>query len=353
MNRALAALLAILVICPAIARADPDDDAPKKTAPKKASKKKPPPKAKPKAKAKAKPVEPEPEPEIDMTVDVPVEKPPVVKTEVVVEPVVEHESIVAETPHTSSLLREPPHRKRFYLLGGVALIDPLSTSQPLELADVDGAASLAVKNGPIAGSGSTVGSATIPAFILGYVLPFGNDHLSIETVLGLPFTVKFEATGTLANMSIAPTALGIPTGVPALGPELGEAKAAPPVVTLVYQLAHLGPLTPYVGAGAAVLVTYDAKVTNSILTAVSQPTMSIPPAPGMVFQGGLEARLWKSVFARLDVKFIAFMEARATVEHIQVQTPDLPLFNTVEVGTAKMNVWVNPLIIQGGVGFEF
>ena len=331
MNRI--ALVALLLLVPAVALAEDPDAKPAKT-----------------QKKKPVVVEPEPEPEIDMAVETP-PPPPVEKPVVVVEPVVDHDTVVNDPPHVVNL--EPPRRKRFYLLGGIALIDPLSTSDPLELADVDGAASLAVKNGPIVGSGSTVGSATIPAFILGYVLPFGNDHLSLETVLGLPFTVKFQATGTLANMSIAPTALGIPTGVPALGSELGEAKAAPPLITLVYQVAHLGPITPYVGAGAAVLIAYDAKITNSILTAVSQPDFHVSPAPGLVFQGGLEAKLWHSVFARLDVKFIALMEARATVEHIQVRTPDLPLFDTVEVGTAKMNVWVNPLIIQGGIGFGF
>jgi hypothetical protein len=31
----------------------------------------------------------------------------------------------------------------------------------------------------------------------------------------------------------------------------------------------------------------------------------------------------------------------------------LPLFDNVEVGTAKMNIWVNPFIVQGGVGVDF
>jgi hypothetical protein len=31
----------------------------------------------------------------------------------------------------------------------------------------------------------------------------------------------------------------------------------------------------------------------------------------------------------------------------------LPLFETVEVGTAKMSVWVNPLVVQLGVGADF
>ena len=81
--------------------------------------------------------------------------------------------------------------------------------------------------------------------------------------------------------------------------------------------------------------------------------MSIAPAPGLALQAGIEARLTKKVYARLDVKFIALMLANAEVHHIQVRTPDIPLFDTVEVGTAKMSVWVNPLIIQAGVGMDF
>jgi outer membrane protein W len=244
-------------------------------------------------------------------------------------------------------------RPSFYFRAGGAIVKPLSSSRELELADVDGPASLAVQNGPIAGSGATVSSATVFAGILGYVLPTPSRRWSVEAVVGLPFTVKFQATGTLANMSIAPTALGIPTGVGPLGPQLGEAKAAPGVATAVYQLTGVGMLRPYLGAGAAVLLALDPKVTNPTLTAVNQPEMTIAPAPGLVLQGGLDVRLWKAVYARLDVKFIALMQARAEVHHVEVKTPGLPLFDSVEVGTAKMNIWVNPLIVNLGVGFDF
>ncbi|HEY5926199.1 MAG TPA: OmpW family outer membrane protein [Kofleriaceae bacterium] len=244
-------------------------------------------------------------------------------------------------------------RKKIYLRAGVAHVAPLESSREMELSDVDGPASLAVQNGPIAGSGASVSSATIPGIIVGYVLPWGNDKLSVETILGLPFTITFEATGTLATESIAPTALGIPTGVMALGPKLGEAKAVPIVATVIYQVAQLGKVTPYVGGGPAIMFATGEKVTNPQLTEVSQPEMSIAPAPGLVLQTGIDAQITKRIYARLDLKFIALMMARARVEHIQVRTPDLPLFDTVEVGTAKMSMWVNPLIIQAGIGTDF
>lgn len=246
-----------------------------------------------------------------------------------------------------------PKRKRFYVRAGVAHIHPLESSNEMELADVDGPASLALMSGPIAGSGATVSNATIPGIIVGYVLPFGNDKLSVETILGLPFTVTFHATGTLATESLAPTALGLPTGVPPLGSDLGTAKAVPIVATLTYQVAQLGKITPYVGAGPSIMFATDEKVTNEQLTAVAEPHMSIAPAPGLVLQAGLDAMITKRIYARVDVKFIAFMMARATVEHVQVKTPDLPLFDNVEVGTAKMSMWLNPLVLQAGIGTDF
>jgi len=232
------------------------------------------------------------------------------------------------------------------------LVRPVSSSRELVLSDVAGPASLAVQNGPIAGSGAKIDSASLPAAIVGYVLPIASRRWSLETVLGPPFTVKFRATGTLANTSIAPTALGIPTGVGPLGLELGEPKAVPPIVTVVYQLIGGGPVRPYVGGGASVLFASDAHVTNPMLTAVHRPEMTIPPAPGLVLQSGLDVRVWNMVYARLDVKFIALMTAHAEVHHVEVKTPGIPLFDSVEVGTAKLDVRVNPVIVQAAVGVD-
>lgn len=248
---------------------------------------------------------------------------------------------------------EPPAKKRFYVRAGVAHVAPLESSREMELADVDGPASLAVQNGPIAGSGASVNSATTFAATLGWVTPWLGGRLALETIVGIPFTVKFQATGTLATEPIAPTALGIPTGVEALGTELGEAQALPIVATGVYDLLPGKRLRPYAGGGVAILFAAGEKVTNPMLTAVSQPEMSIAPAPGIVLQAGIDARITSRVYARLDVKFIGLMMARGRVEHVQVRTPGIPLFDTVEVGTAKMNVWVNPLIIQAGLGTDF
>jgi outer membrane protein W len=242
---------------------------------------------------------------------------------------------------------------RLYFRAGLVHVTWLSQSHELALSGVQGPASLAITDGPIAGSGASIAPLTTPAVIIGYVLPIAHDRISIETVLGMPLHVTFRATGTLADASIAPMALGLPTGVPALGPQLGEADAAPPIVTAVYRLVDVGPAHAYAGGGVAMLVTYNAHATNPILTEVAQPAFHIDPAPGLVLQTGVELRLWRRVVARADLKYVALMKAHATVEHISVRTPGLPLFDAVEVGSATMDIWLNPLVAQIGIGVDF
>ena len=71
---------------------------------------------------------------------------------------------------------------------------------------------------------------------------------------------------------------------------------------------------PYVGAGPTIMFATEEKVTNMALTEVSQPEMSIAPAPGLVLQGGLDAKLTGRYYARVDVKYIALMKARQRIK---------------------------------------
>jgi len=57
--------------------------------------------------------------------------------------------------------------------------------------------------------------------------------------------------------------------------------------------------------------------------------IQLATAPGVVLQGGLDALVCKTIYARLDVKSIGLMMARAEVHHIEIQAPNLPLFDTV------------------------
>lgn len=247
-----------------------------------------------------------------------------------------------------------PGAKPFYFRAGYTLLAPDSSSTAISLSDVGGPADLAVDNGPIRGSGATVEAVDFPSAIVGWRLPWGDGNWAVETILALPLTVEFKTDGTLVNQSIAEYALGnIPTGVPPLGEEFGEAKVLPPVVTLVYRFLPGSSLRPYVGAGMAYMFSYDAEVTNPVLTAVSRPTLEIDPAFGFALQGGVEWNVHGNWWVNADVKFIGGLEAAATVKDIWVEVPDLPLYDVARVGNASVDVTVDPWVYHIGIGFDF
>lgn len=244
--------------------------------------------------------------------------------------------------------------KPFYFRAGYTLLAPDASSSEVRLSNVEGEAELAISNGPIAGSGADVKSVDFPSTIIGYHLPWGNGQWAVETILALPLDVEFTTTGTLKSQSIAPFALGnVPTGVPALGEEFGEAKALPPVVTLVYRFMYDKPVRPYLGAGVAMLFTYDAEVTNPVLTAVNQPKLEIDPVVGYALQAGVEFNIWKNWWINADVKFVGGLEAAAKVTGMTVETPGLPLYDVAEVGDATLDVTVDPWVYHIGIGFNF
>src|SRR5206468_275369 len=135
--------------------------------------------------------------------------------------------------------------------------------------------------------------------------------------------------------------------------DLGEATFTTPILTAVYHLPDLGPITPVVGAGAMVLYASDQKITNPVLNAAGKPKLDISPTAGAVVQAGLEVRLWRGVTARLDAKYIPNVTVTAKVENISVIPTALPQLGTIDVGTATMTAKIAPVVVQAGIGTDF
>ncbi len=244
-------------------------------------------------------------------------------------------------------------QERVYFRFGVLHLLPIVDSDDVMLSNVSGPASLAIQEGPVPGSGASVPSITIPAAIVGYVLPWLDGKLSIETILGTPVTIKLMATGAMANEPLAEEALGIPTGVPALGAEIGETKALPPMLTAVYRFRHKQAVRPYVGAGFTYMYMYDSKITNEIITEVVEPKLEIGNAFGVIAQLGVEARFLKRFYANADFKFIGGLSVKGALRGIYMNTPTLPIFETIRVGDATMTARMYPLVFQLGAGMNF
>jgi outer membrane protein W len=236
---------------------------------------------------------------------------------------------------------------------GALFLQPLVNSKEVELSHVGGVARLVIENGPLPGSSVGLGNAFLPAGTVGYALPVLNRQFALEAVLALPFRLKLKSQGSLATASLAPLAAqNIPTGLPALGEELGETTVLPPVVTALYRFFPNWWVHPYVGVGVCVLFALDAKITNPILSEVATPRVSIPPQVGWVVQGGAEVRVYERFYLTADVKFIGGLALKAQVDGLYVKLPNLPLYEAVNVGSAKASLDANPLAFQLGLGMN-
>lgn len=259
-----------------------------------------------------------------------------------------------------TLEREAPaarptrRRGRLYVRAGVLHVAPNAQSGEMVLSDVAGPATLAVENGPIEGSRADMAAATTGAVIVGYAIPRWGGELGVETILAPPPTFELRAAGTVAEESLAPTVLGtVPTGIPALGPELGRTKALTPVLTAVYRARRGKRVRPYVGAGASYLYTFDREITNATMTEVAEPRLEIDGAVSAVGQLGLDVRVAGRVHATVDVKAFSGFATTARVENIHMRTPAFPLYESVYVGTVSVDVLVRPVLVTVGAGTSF
>ena len=253
-------------------------------------------------------------------------------------------------------VREPARAAKrpsteIYFRAGIAHVEPRITSGGLEL-QPEGITKLATPMTPVQG-GIETDATNIFAAIIGVAPGLFHGYIAIETIIGVPKKAKLRAKGDLATKSLAPTALDlVPTGVPPLGEELGEASAVPPMVTIVVRSPALGPVRFYAGGGASILFVRDAKITNKVLTEVATPKLEISPAFGVVAQAGIDVQIYKRFYARLDVKELWFQPAETRISNIHVKTT-IPLLETVNVGSAKSEATANPLIVQFGLGASF
>lgn len=245
-------------------------------------------------------------------------------------------------------------RGHLHVRAGVLHVMPRASSGEVVLSDVGGPASLAVENGPIEGSYAEMGDVTTPAVLLGFMVPAWGGEVGVETVLAPPVTFELRAGGTVAEESLAPMVLGsVPTGIPALGSELGTTKALPPIVTAVYRARRGHRVRPYVGVGASYFHAYGAEITNAAMTEVAAPRVSISDAVSAVGQLGLDVRIAGRIHATVDVKALSGYATSARVENIHMRTPAFPLYESVYVGTVEVDVVARPVIVTLGAGASF
>ena len=242
--------------------------------------------------------------------------------------------------------------RRLYVRGVfAAYVEPRITAHDLRLAPSP-IARTAVGAGAIEDAGVRVNASTSPTAIIGYVVPRMRWGFSIEMIIAPPSKLEIEATGRLANESIAPEAVGVATGIPPLGRYLAEATMTAPIVSAIVRPLHFNRFVVFAGVGVSVLFVYDERVTNAVLNEVGSPKLAVTNPIGAVVQAGIEGRIWGRWKLRIDGKYVAYRESHARIDGIEVKT-QIPSLPTVDVGSARIDVAVRPIIIQCGIGADF
>lgn len=245
-----------------------------------------------------------------------------------------------------------------YLSLGPHYLDYTGSSGPLVVQNATGLAAQAFGPGRevLEGTGATVGDKFFVGGTLGIFIPGTNHHWAIEVLLAPPLELTFKLTGRAVDESLAPkTKTGIPTGVPAIGRNVGTLKALPPNLTFVYRPWVNTLFQPYIGVGAAYLFTYDIEVTNDVLTRNNnQPTLKLSEPVACIGQVGMDVKLPSQFYMNVDVRYLGCAEIKSTLTDVEIYSPKLsPTFGPVDVGKISTTVKFEALIYSLTVGWRF
>jgi outer membrane protein W len=209
---------------------------------------------------------------------------------------------------------------RLYFKLGATNFNIRADSSEVNLSGFDWWTELLLEEGPVAGSGVEVNGSTNPSITVGYRLPWGNsDSWSIETVIAPPFEIDLKFTGSIRDQSLVPDIEGVPTEIPALGPDIGELETLPVTVTLLYTFDQPDWLfVPYVGAGFTYIYNKNQTVTNSVLKEVGEPTLETSNDLGWVLQAGLSAKLSEHWLLNADLKYASGITIESEISGIAV-----------------------------------
>lgn len=149
-----------------------------------------------------------------------------------------------------------------------------------------------------------------------------TDHLGFELIAA---TTKHKASGK--------------TGTTGSIGKLASTWVLPPTLTAQYHFNPAGKVRPYVGVGLNYTIFYNEKASDGLEGAVGPTKVSMSDSFGPAVQAGVDFAVGKNSFVNLDVKWVD-MDTTAKLR-------------TTAIGTQKVKVHIDPLIIGAGFGWRF
>jgi len=149
-----------------------------------------------------------------------------------------------------------------------------------------------------------------------------TDHLGFELIAA---TTKHKASGK--------------TGTTGSIGKLASTWVLPPTLTAQYHFNPAGKVRPYVGVGVNYTIFYSENASDGLEAAVGPTKVSMSSSFGPAVQAGVDVAVGKNTFVNLDVKWID-MDTTAKLR-------------TTAIGTQKVKVHIDPLIVGAGFGWRF
>jgi outer membrane protein len=134
---------------------------------------------------------------------------------------------------------------------------------------------------PLAGTGVTVNSDTVPELDITYMI---DRNWAVELILGYS---KHEVTSHGAGL---------------VAPKVINAKVLPPTLTLQYHFMPDSNIRPYIGAGLNYTYFFDKDTAGDLSTA--GVTVKMEDSWGLAAQAGVDIAINDDWFVNLDVKYI-------------------------------------------------
>ena len=121
--------------------------------------------------------------------------------------------------------------------------------------------------------------------------------------------------------------------------KLASTWVLPPTLTVQYHFAPEAKVRPYVGAGVNYTIFYSEKPSAGLEAAVGQTDVNLKDSFGWAAQAGVDIDLNEKMFLNFDVKYID-IDTTARLA-------------TTAIGTQRVKISLDPIVIGVGVGFRF
>jgi len=170
---------------------------------------------------------------------------------------------------------------------------------------------------------------------------FPTEHASVNNSVMPEVDVTWMATDAIGFELIAATTKHSASGTSGTTGGIGKLASTwvlPPTLTAQYHFNSAGAVRPYVGAGINYTIFYSEKASSGLKSAVGPTKVRLSDSVGWAAQAGIDVDITPKFFLNLDVKYID-MDTTATLR-------------TTAIGTQKLRVHLDPVVVGVGVGFR-